>query len=367
MWSRLERLLEKAPAGSFSRLSDREVEDIGKLYRAAATHLSLLQAFGASVQQRARLNLLVSRAHGLIYGRPAQGRNVQAFFLSFIAFPETVRRTARYHLLAAALLALGGIYAYLGAGADPEWTLEFVAAGDDRTPYASREELKATLLAGRSRPAEEGAETSAGRELLSGEKAIFAAVLWQHNTRVAILAFFAGFLAGLPTVLLLLYNGAMLGAYSYTFHSRALAWEWWAWILPHGVTELLAIVLLAGGGLLIGHKLLAPGERSRLDALREARSDVGRLLLFAFPMLLLAAIIEAFVRQSNLSDSGRYLFAAASALLWALYLGLGRIPERTQARIEAQRTIAGRKIPLPDDSEILGALVGRRGLTPRRA
>jgi len=92
-------------------------------------------------------------------------------------------------------------------------------------------------------------------------------------------------------------NGAFLGVYTHTFHSSGLAWEWWAWLLPTVSTELLAIVLLSGGGLFIGHQIVSPGRKSRADALREARGHIIRLLLFAFPMLLLAALIEAFVRQ----------------------------------------------------------------------
>ena len=149
LWDLLESLLEKTSSTGLESLDDEEVEEIGKLYRAASTHLALMRAFGASVRQRDRLNGIVSRAHGVIYGRPGRGRNLGVFFWSFLTFPETVRQTARYHLTALLLLGLGGIYGYVGAMKDPEWVLEFVFPGDNRTPYASTEELRATLLHGR--------------------------------------------------------------------------------------------------------------------------------------------------------------------------------------------------------------------------
>lgn len=353
LWRRLDALLSIAENG-LRGLSDDQLEELGKLYRASATHLALVRTFGASVRQRDELNRLVSRAHSVIYGRPPQGRNAAAFFLSFLAFPETVRRTWRYHVLAALVLALGGLYGYLGAARDPEWALEFVA-GDTRTPYASRVELHASLMGGR--PADsidlDDAQAEAHHEHDVGEKAQFAAFLWQHNTKGALIALFSGFLLGLPTVLILLLNGNLIGVYTQIFASHGLTYEWWAWILPHGITELGAVVLLAGGGLYVGHTVLVPGERTRRDALREIRTDVTRLALFAFPMLFLAALIESFVRQSGIGDSARYVFAAATAIFWTAYLGWGRLPESARA-FAKRRTIAERAVPLPVYEEILG-------------
>lgn len=355
MWARLASLLDKVAKGGLRRLSDRDLEDLGRLYRAASTHLALLGAFGASARRKESLNRLVARGHVLIYGRPRKGHNLGVYFLSFLAFPMTVRRTGRYHLAAAALLLTGAAYGYLASAADPEWVLEIVAPAEERTPYASRDELLSTLLAGRPGAPSSEAGAAGGRErgIVGGEKALFAAFLWQHNTKIALAAFFAGLLAAVPTVIVLLYNGLILGVYTRTFHAHDLAWEWWAWILPHGVTELLAVVLLAGGGLYLGRQVIAPGERTRTQALREARGDAARLIFFAFPMLLLAAVIEAFVRQSGLSEPGRYVFAAVSAVLWAAYLGLGRVPERWAARMEERRTPAERAVPLPVGEEML--------------
>jgi uncharacterized membrane protein SpoIIM required for sporulation len=340
-------------------LKDTEVEDLGRLYRAAATHLALVRTFGASVRQRDELNSLVSRAHSVIYGRPRQGRNLSVLLLSFLAFPETVRRTARYHLIAALLLALGGLYGYVGAARDPEWALEFTAPGDVRTPYATRAELYESLIAGR--PAESldltPEQQEAHRTMGSGDKAVFAAFLWQNNTKVALLSFFSGFLLGLPTVFIVLMNGALLGVYTHTFVANGLAYEWWAWILPHGVTELGAIVLLSGGGLFLGHTLLAPGESGRGLAFRRIRGDVLRLALFAFPMLFLAALMESFVRQSGLSEPGRYGFALMTAVVWGLYLGFAKLPASARRTLAEKRTLAERAVPLPVNEEILG--VGR--------
>lgn len=359
LWRHLETLVRKASGSGLRSLTDSEMEDLGRTYRAAATHLSLLQVFGASARRRRRLNALVSRAHHVIYGRPQRGSNLKLFLWSFLMFPETVRRTIFYHAAAALLLLGGGAYGFVGASLDPEWALEFVPPFDERTPFADRDELHATLLQGRPVPEDFSGDPETIREIESGEKALFAAFLWRHNTLVALTAFFSGFLFGLPTVYLLVLNGAFLGVYTYTFHHHDLAYEWWAWILPHGVTEILAIVLLSGGGLYIGRMVLAPGTLTRLGALRNARAHILRLLLFAFPMLFLAALIESFVRQSGLPDGGRYVFAIVSAVLWALYLATGRSAARAETGEKRRRTVADRAVPLPSHEELFGAAGGR--------
>lgn len=356
LWQELEELLGKTSKGGLSALTDAEVEDVGKLYRAATTHLALLKTFGASARQRNYLNDLVSRAHALIYGRVRKGRNFRAYLWSFLAFPQAVRASWPYHVAALFFLLLGGFYGYVGSSVDPDWALEVIPAGDTRTPYATRDELRDTLMAGRPSPENVRADSTGkpARDMSSAEKAFFASFLWKHNTTVALLAFFSGFAFGLPTILLVLFNGVILGVYTQTFHSHDLAWEWWAWILPHGVTELLAIILLSGGGLLIGHRMLNPGQLARFEALREIRGPLVHFVCFAFPMFLLAALFESYVRQSGLSESGRYIFAATSAVFWVAFLGFGKVPGAVHQRREEQRTVAERVVPLPVDEELAG-------------
>ena len=68
----------------------------------------------------------------------------------------------------------------------------------------------------------------------------------------------------IPVFYLLFSNGVMLGAMSALYHSRGMALDWWGWILPHGVTELLAIVLCGAAGLVQGQAVVFPGRRTRL-------------------------------------------------------------------------------------------------------
>ncbi|TKB07371.1 MAG: stage II sporulation protein M, partial [Mesorhizobium sp.] len=71
----------------------------------------------------------------------------------------------------------------------------------------------------------------------------FAAYLFTHNVQVAILAFALGFAFAVPTVLLMLFNGCMIGALFQVYWSKGLGMELGGWLAIHGTTELFAISL----------------------------------------------------------------------------------------------------------------------------
>lgn len=353
LWLRLEELLNLAvgqrpnaataqPIGSRRGLASLDAEqlaELGRLYRAATTHLARAKEFGASSKRLEYLNRLVARGHAVVYGRPARRVGLRTLTAPFVLFPVTIRRTCLCHVTAALLLLFGGLYGYFGAMRDPQWALSLLPANEARTPFADRETLLSTLHAGR------GGDTF---EMGYGSKTAFATFLWLHNTKVALLSCFGGLVAGVPTTILLLFNGAFLGVYTATFHRHDLAYDWWAWILPHGVTELLAVVLLSGAGIYVGYTLLAPGTRTRVDALWSIRGRVLQMVLFAFPMLLLAGLIESFVRQSSLSEPARYWFAGFTAIFWIVYLGFVGRGTHVRERLDERATLAEARVSLPE-------------------
>ncbi len=161
----------------------------------------------------------------------------------------------------------------------------------------------------------------------------FAAELFSHNSRVGITAFATGFVAGLPTVMLLFYNGLVLGAFAALYTSRGLGWDIWGWLLPHGVTELLAVILCGAAGLQLAHGLVFLGARPRMDALRERGRDAGVSVLGCVLMLVIAGMIEGIFRQTVTSIAVRYTVAGLTAVGWLYYYGLvGRARDGEVAR-----------------------------------
>src|SRR5690606_39026738 len=87
------------------------------------------------------------------------------------------------------------------------------------------------------------ASAAALREVLydgddSDPLATFAAFLFTHNSQVALFAFALGFAFAVPTALLLVYNGLMLGAFMAIYVQKGLGLALGGWLMIHGSTEL---------------------------------------------------------------------------------------------------------------------------------
>src|SRR5262249_62211424 len=125
------------------------------------------------------------------------------------------------------------------------------------------------------------------------------------------------------TVAMLLYNGLILGALYGRFFLWGVNLNFWSLIVAHGVIELTSVSIGAGAGLMLGVAVLAPGNRSRSDALRPQGGEALRLLLGVIPLLVLAGLIEGFITPLTiLPPVAKIGFAAVTAVLLALYFGL---------------------------------------------
>ncbi|KQP47916.1 hypothetical protein ASF31_00755 [Brevundimonas sp. Leaf280] len=303
-WRRLERLMDKAEKGSASKLTDAEILAVPVLYRSTLSALSVARETSLDQGLIEYLETLSARAYFFVYGSRAtiQDRLV-AFFRT--DWPAAVRGLWRETLVSAALMLLGALVGAWLVMHEPEWFYAFVPAdlSGGRDPAASAETLRATL---------DGADGAQG---LSA----FAAYLFTHNAQVALLAFALGFALCLPTGLLILYNGATLGAFFALFASRGLGFELGGWLLIHGVTELFAVILAGAAGLRIGWAVAFPGQRRRLDAAVEAGRTAGIAMGGVVVMLMFAGLLEGFGRQLIVDTGLRYAVAAATALIWGLY------------------------------------------------
>jgi uncharacterized membrane protein SpoIIM required for sporulation len=143
---------------------------------------------------------------------------------------------------------------------------------------------------------------------------------WSNNLRASFMALGLGILGGLPAMLAIAFNGAMLGAVAAIATVRGVGDRLWAWIAPHGVPEISALILCGGIGLTLGLSWLAPGARERRVALAEAGRAVLRLILVATVLVVCAAPLEGFVAPLELPDWAD----AAIAITWLILLaGLG--------------------------------------------
>jgi hypothetical protein len=64
--------------------------------------------------------------------------------------------------------------------------------------------------------------------------------------------------------------------------------------------------------LLLGAAVIAPGRRGVAAALRAASRPALELVMASIPLLVVAASIESFIRQSMLPDFARFALAASA-------------------------------------------------------
>jgi len=309
LWRELDELLGRVDRKGLASLSGGELARLPMLYRAALSSLSVARAISLDLNLLTYLESLCGRAYLCVYG----GRRRFAHHLVDFAarrFPATVRAFRLHALVSAAFLLLGVAVAWTMTARDPERFYSFVDGGyaQGRTPTATTEELRETLYHG----GDEGIDSLSS----------FATFLFTHNSRIGMLAFALGFLAGIPVFLLLFSNGLTLGAFAALFGGRGLGAELWAWLLPHGVTELAAVILCGAGGLVLAQALVFPGRHARLANLARRGPDAAVLVMGAVAMLLIAGLIEGIFRQ-RVQDVGiRLGVAAGTAVLWLGYFGL---------------------------------------------
>ena len=309
-WKELGQLLDRMEARRGKPNSAVEAQRLGELYRRTVSHLAIIRTRPEEKRLEASINRLVVRAHSQIY-RPVPtkvGRKLGRYLAS--GFPAAVR-THVPEITTAGALFFAGIGLGWGAVAiDPDTYYAVVPLEESRSPGASIETLRESLTSGRD----------ADRSSL----ALFSGQLWQHNSKVALFSFGLGPLAGIPTVLLVLFNGLMLGAMSKVFVDAGLAAEWFAWLIGHGVTEIGALILSAGAGLILGRAVIFPGPLTRGKALASSGKRALKLALGAVFMLFFAGLLEGFFRQSEASTTTRYVVGAATGICWMTYFLFSR-------------------------------------------
>lgn len=298
----------------------QQVEQFTSGYRQAATELARVRAFSPDRRLAEFIEQGVATAHFAVY-RTRRARAAAVLGAAVFGFPALVRKHWKYHAVSCALLVISTVAACIAVIQYPDSYYLFVdaslAAGRD--PSASTEALAAGLG---------GDNTSLDQD------AFFTSFLFTNNTRVAFLCFAWGVVVGLPTMYLLVKTGLMLGGFTGLFVSRGLGVEYFAWILPHGVPEIGAIILCGGAGLLLGHRLLNPGNLSRKDALKRYGGDAAVTAMGCVPLLALAGLIEGVFRQSHASTLTRY------GLFLFMLIGLGLWIVLTRVKTKAERVIA---------------------------
>lgn len=271
-------------------------EDIPQHYRRLCQQLALARKRGYSPQLVARLQLLMQQGHRLLYRTPPP-RWRRALEFLFADFPQLVRSQARSMWVATALF----VVPLVGTFALVQWYPQFIHLLMDNTQIAAMERMY------------DPAAPHLGRD--SGTDWMMFGYYIMNNISIGLRTFASGLLAGVGTVLILLFNGLTIGAVAGHLQHVGHGEPFWRFVVGHGAFELTAIVIAGGAGLQLGMKLLAPGRRRRIDALIEGGVIGARLCLGVAAMLLVAAFIEAF--WSSIAEIPAWGKFAVAAVLWS--------------------------------------------------
>ena len=103
---------------------------------------------------------------------------------------------------------------------------------------------------------------------------------------------------GLGTLVLLFYNGVILGMVALDYALAGESVFLLGWLLPHGAVEIPAILLAGQAGLVLGSAMIGWGRSETLrERLRSVSADLVALICGTALLLVWAGIVEAFLSQ----------------------------------------------------------------------
>ncbi len=308
VWRELDELLSVLERDSGARMDLEKIKRFHYLYQVTSADLGKLRSFACEPELRAYLESLVARAFGEIHDGGPGGSRVRVRGAFFNSFPGVFRRRIAAFRLALAAMLVG---AFFGAAL-------LVIDSDAKEALLPFDQLLGS-------PSERVAkEELGGNEALEKRKIVFSSQLMTNNIRVAILCLAMGITFGTGTLVLLFYNGAILGVvvldYLRAGHTAFLM----GWLLPHGSVEIPAILIAGQAGLVLAGALIGRRDCMPLGArLRGVSSDLVVLIGGTAVMLVWAGIIEAFFSQyhePNLPYAAKIVFGVAELLVLILFL-----------------------------------------------
>jgi uncharacterized membrane protein SpoIIM required for sporulation len=308
-WIELESILEKLDKKLEHRLDLMQLERFHYLYQRASADLAKLSTFSAEPNTRLYLESLVGRSYGEIHETRERTHRLRPLVWFFTTFPQTFRKHVRAFWISLVAMLIGAAFGGFVTLVDPDTKqllLPFSHLHGDPSERVRQEE-------------------TADTDRLEGGKTSFSSFLMTHNTKVAIFTLALGMTWGIGTVIMLFYNGVILGAVAIDYVQAGETSFLLGWLLPHGAIEIPAILLAGQAGIVLAGALIGWGQPISLRMrLRKVSSDLVTLIFGVALMLVWAGIIEAFFSQYHepvMPYGVKIAFGAVELTILALFLG----------------------------------------------
>lgn len=307
-WDELEALLDRLEEDPRHQSSLDEARRFHYLYERASADLAKLTTFSSEPEMRRYLEALVARAYGEIHETRERRHRLAPWRWFFVTFPQTFRRHVNAFWLSVAITLVGGTFGGLAVALDPaakEVLMPFPhLRGDPRDRVADEEQ--------------------AHRDRLRGAKSAFSSQLMTHNTKVSIFTLTLGITWGIGTLIMLFYNGVIIGAVALDYVIAGETTFLLGWLLPHGAVEIPCILIAGQAGLVLGRAMIGWGDRTSLKTrLRQVSSDLVTLIGGVAVMLIWAGFVEAFFSQYHepvLPYAVKIAFGVVELVLLVLFL-----------------------------------------------
>jgi uncharacterized membrane protein SpoIIM required for sporulation len=311
-WRKLETIIEQVERRGQSKLSADDLQSLPLLYRTVASSLSVARAIALDRNLILYLENLALRAYFVAYGPRVGIVGCLGWFLR-TGFPQAVR-SCRWHILVSFLAILAGCIAgFALVKSNEEWFSAFVP--QDLSGGRGMASTAADLR---------DHEIFAPWPGFTEAFVVFANFLFRHNATIGIMTFGLGIVGGVPTLVLMAYQGLTLGAFAALHDNRGLLVDFLGWVSIHGVTEIGAIVLCGAGGLVIAEKILFPNEYTRIENLALNGKVAAHLAGGAVLMLFVAGLIEGGLRQLVDMTAARFAIGSLTGAIWLWYFMSGR-------------------------------------------
>jgi uncharacterized membrane protein SpoIIM required for sporulation len=312
-WSELEGMLQKLELQHQLKLPLLAVRRFHYLYERTAAGLARVNTFASEPETRRYLESLVARAYGEMHATGTRQDRFSPLHWLLQTLPQTFRRHAHAFWLTVGITLVGVIFGGFAMAFDPD---------------AKASILPAMFANHLNDPAERVArEEKRPHRSSAGQMTSFSAQLMVNNVGVSIKALALGMTWGIGTVLILFYNGVILGLICVDYVQAGQTIFLLGWLLPHGVIEIPAVLIGGQAGLVLAGALIGWGSRDTLRVrLRAITPDLTTLIFGVALMLVWAGMVEAFFSQYHapvLPYWAKIGFGFLELLLLAFFLGRG--------------------------------------------
>ncbi|MFZ7089052.1 stage II sporulation protein M [Curtobacterium sp. RRHDQ10] len=266
-WDELDRLARRR------RASGEDIDRLLTLYQSGATDLARVRGTVARSGMGDRLSLTLFRARLRFTGTPGNALLGVATFFA-VQLPAALYRIRWVTLVLAAATGAIAVVTGLWIASDPRAISTFGSsaalhryATQDFVDYYSDHSL-----------------------------ASFTGKVWTNNAFLA--AEMVGFgVTGLFVPYAIMNNAVSLGVSGAIMHWQGRLGDFFLYIAPHGQLELYSVFMAGAAGLMIFWSWMAPGGRTRGQALAESGRALVAVAIGLVLTLLLSGIIEGTVTR----------------------------------------------------------------------